>query len=128
MPSLFSQLQADMAAIVADEFGEPTTITFVDPGSPYVIEPDSGTFDAIGAVSMEDTTFDRVGSREIRGAVVKAVSAEVRYSLAALATAPRKPKSGDKIMLTSREELPLFRVSDGRDNGRGRWVCILERT
>ena len=126
MPSSFAELQADMAANVTDEFGEPTQITFSDqPGNPYLVPGDDGTFDATGVVSTEDVTFDRTGRQDM-GAMIKGASAEVRYPFASLATAQRKPKSGDKIRLTTREGLPLFRVSNGCDNGRGRWVCTLE--
>ena len=126
MPSRFAELQADMAAIVTDEFGEPTEIIFTD-NHPYLVQPATGLqFSAIGVVTIEGTILDRSGRREDGGARIKGVLAEVRFAIADLATALRKPKAGDHIRLTDREGDPLYRVSDGSDNGRGRWICTLE--
>ena len=125
MPSLFAELQADMAAIVTDEFGEPTEIVFTD-DHPYVVQPATGLQFAIGVVTIEGTILERGGRREDGGARLKGVLAEVRYAIADLATALRKPKAGDRIRLTDRTGDPLYRVSDGSDNGRGRWICTVE--
>ncbi len=126
MPSRFAELQADMAAIVTDEFGEPTEITFADV-HPYLIQPDTNLSHlALGVVTAEDVVLDRSGRRQDGGAWIKSTSVEARYATADLATALRKPRSGDKIRLMDRAGAPLYRVVDGNDNGRGRWVCTLE--
>ena len=102
MPSRFAELQADMATIVTDEFGEPTEIVFID-DHPYVVQPATGLqFNAMGVVTIEGTILDRSGRREDGGGRLKGVLAEVRYAIADLATALRKPKAGDRIRLTDR--------------------------
>jgi hypothetical protein len=128
MPTLSADLRKTMVAAVEAEFGEAVLYTPMGKTSEYFQgQPDFSPFSAVAVVRLETSITERHGRDLAASTRLMASNATATIDRDQMSSTMPKPRKGDRLQLVDRDASPVFVIDIVEEDGKGRFVCELQK-